>query len=77
MPGENQADAVTNPERHWNHMDPDAQPPRDEVIGVGRMVQEARARLGLGTSREAVLADLLGRGLHVTAEQVGQFWGAG
>ena len=77
MARENQADAVDNPERHWNHTDPSGQPPRDQVIGVGRQVQETRTRLGLGIDPAAVLADLKGRGLDISAGQVAQFWDAG
>ena len=62
------------PAQHWGTKDPAGEPNRDLVIGVGRMVMEARTRLGDAATPEAVLAELQGRGVEVTAEQVRRQW---
>jgi hypothetical protein len=66
--------AVRDAESHWSHPDPASQPPRDVLIGIGRMVMEARAKLGCRADSESVTRELQSRGMEVTREQVAQFW---
>ena len=61
---------------HWGTHDPAGEPDRDLVIGVGRMVLEARTRMGAACTPEEVLAELRARGVEVTEDQVRQFWDA-
>jgi hypothetical protein len=63
-----------SPESHWGPRDVEGQPPRDAVLGLGRMVIETRDRLGLTATPDAVVRDLRERGIGVTAEEVGRFW---
>jgi hypothetical protein len=65
------------PAEHWGTRDPAGEPDRDLVIGVGRMVMEARTRLGDGATPADVLRELQARGVEVTADDVGRFWEAG
>jgi hypothetical protein len=65
------------PASHWGTRDPAAEPDRDVVIGVGRMVTECRTRLGERCTQADVLRELQARGLEVDENQVRQFWDAG
>jgi hypothetical protein len=67
-------DTDPRPAAHWGTKDPAGEPPRDLVIGVGRMVQECRTRLGEGCGPDDVRRELQARGVEVSAEQVRQFW---
>lgn len=62
------------PECHWYPSDVERQPPRDIVLSLQRLVQEARGRLGPGADPDAVLADLKARGLDVSRPDVMHVW---
>ena len=64
------------PESHWYPSDVEHQPPRDLVLSLQRLVQEARGRLGPTADSEAVLADLKARGLDVSRSDVNHVWDA-
>ena len=59
-------------ENHWMTTDPEGQPPRDMVAGLGRMVIETRDRLGPTATPEVIAAELKERGVDTTAEAVRQ-----
>ncbi len=68
-------DARTNPapgsaESHWGTGDPEGQPSRDAVIGLGRMVAEAKTRLGPAADANAICADLKARGVDADPAEV-------
>ena len=54
-----------SPESHWGTHDPAAEPPRDVVLGVGRLVQEAKTRLGPTATPDEVHAELVARGVMI------------
>ena len=60
---------------HWGTHDPASEPDRSQVAGIGRMVTEARDRMGPAATPEAVLAELTGRGMELTAGDVQKAWG--
>jgi hypothetical protein len=62
------------PESHWYPSHPEEQPPRDQVLSLWRLVQEARTRLGHDADAEAVWRDLNARGIAVTREEVAREW---
>jgi hypothetical protein len=64
------------PESHWYPSDPAAQPVRDQVLSLYRLVQESRARLGPHADPEDVWRDLNARGLSVSREEVAREWTA-
>ena len=64
------------PESHWYPSDVEHQPPRDVVLSLQRLVQEARGRLGPDADPDRVLADLKGRGLDVSRSDVSHVWDA-
>ena len=66
--------ATPQSEAHWYSSHVEDQPPRDLVISLQCLVQEARGRLGPGATRELVLADLQERGLEVNHEDVARVW---
>lgn len=63
-----------SPESHWGPRDVENQPPRDAVLGLGRMVIETRDRLGPSATPDAVVRDLRARGIGVTPEEVTRVW---
>ena len=67
-------DPTPSPEAHWYPCDVEKQPPHDEVLSLQSLVAEARGRLGPGASREAILADLRGRGLDVCKADLNRVW---
>ena len=46
----------------------------DDVMRLGRLVQEARGRLGPGANPDTVLDDLKSRGLDVSRSDVTHVW---
>jgi hypothetical protein len=64
------------PEGHWYPSDVEHQPPRDLVLSLQRLVQEARGRLGPGADPDVVLNDLRARGLDVSRADVTHVWDA-
>ena len=64
------------PECHWYPSDVENQPPRDLVLSVQRLVQEARGRLGPDADPDRVYADLQARGLDVSRSDVAHVWDA-
>jgi hypothetical protein len=62
------------PECHWYPSDVEHQPPRDLVLSLQRLVQEARGRLGPGTDPDMVLEDLKARGLDICRTDVLHVW---
>ena len=62
---------------HWGKLDPADTTNRDLVLGVPRMVTEARGRLGPDSTAEQVLAELKARGLDVTLDDVKSGWDRG
>ena len=74
MPNEPAADVTTGAAGHWYTHDMEHQPSRDEVIGLGRMVMESRARLGEEADVDTVISDLRNRGVQVSMEQVQYCW---
>jgi hypothetical protein len=69
------ADTMPKPESHWGPSDPAAQPPRDELLSVSRVVQDTRTRLGPDATAEAVHSDVRARGLKITLDEVRACWG--
>jgi len=67
-------DPTPSPEAHWYPCDVENQPPHDLVLSLQALAGEARGRLGLGASREAVLADLRSRGLDVCMADLSRVW---
>ncbi len=61
---------VGTPAAHWGTKHPEDQPPRNTVMGLGRMVQEAKDRLGPGATVEAVVQELKALGADVSAADV-------
>jgi len=59
-----------SPESHWGPRDVEHQPPRDLLLGLGRMVIETRDRLGPDATADEIARDLRARGISVTAEEV-------
>jgi hypothetical protein len=64
------------PECHWYPSDVEHQPPRDLVVSLQRLVQEARGRLGPGADPDMVFNDLTSRGLDVSRTDVTHVWDA-
>ncbi len=62
---------------HWGKLDPADTTNRDLVLGVPRMVTEARTRLGPDTTAEQVFEELKQRGLDVTLDDVKTGWDRG
>ena len=78
MPNDLPTDPVPgNPAGHWGTSDPCAQPPRNLVLGLPRMVTEAVTRLGPGATPEQVLQDLRACGVEVTTDEVRKAWPEG
>jgi hypothetical protein len=67
-------DPTPSPEVHWYPCDVENQPPHDQVLSLQALVTEARGRLGPGATREAILADLLDRGLAVSKADLSRVW---
>ena len=63
-----------SPEEHWATRDPEHQPSRDEVLGLGRLVLEARDRLGPDATPERVAAELKARGIAADPAEVARWW---
>jgi hypothetical protein len=63
-----------NPAAHWATADPAAQPPRDELLGLPRLVCETHAHLGPQATPEQVTEDLKARGIDTCVEDVRQCW---
>jgi hypothetical protein len=59
-----------SPESHWGTRDPAAQPDQTPVLGLKRMVIEARDRLGTGATPEAIAAELKARGITAGTDEV-------
>ena len=68
------AKSEPTPECHWYPSDVEQQPPRDLVLSLQRLVQEARGRLGPGANPDTVLDDLKSRGLDVSRSDVTHVW---
>lgn len=66
-----------DPESHWSNSDPLAQPPQPMVLGLPRMVIEARTRLGPDATPERVAAELKAGGVDATADAIRQVWDEG
>jgi len=62
------------PECHWYPSDVENQPPRDLVLSLQRLVQEARGRLGPGADPQTVLDDLRASGLDVARADITRVW---
>jgi hypothetical protein len=67
----------TTHEEHWASRDPEGQPPRPQVLGLGRQVTESKLRLGHEATPEKVAEELRAAGVEVTAEEVRRAWDAG
>ena len=65
-----------SPESHWYPSDVEHQPPRDVLLSLRRLVQEARGRLGPGADIDTVLNDLRSRHPDVTRDDVTRVWDA-
>ena len=72
------ADATSEPapESHWYPSDVEHQPPRDLVLSLRRLIQEARGRLGPGADVTTVVNDLRARQIEVSREDVNRVWDA-
>ncbi len=57
-------------ESHWMTQNPEAQPARDAVAGLPRMVLETQSRLGPDATPEAVSAELQARGVDASPDDV-------
>jgi hypothetical protein len=66
-----------NPAEHWGTKDPVEQPPREDVMGLPRLVLETHMRLGPNATPEQVANDLCARGVETTAEEVRSLWPEG
>jgi hypothetical protein len=63
-----------NPAEHWGTRNPEDQPPRDQIMGLPRLVTETCTRLGPNTTAEDVVCDLRSRGIDTTEEEVRRVW---
>ena len=70
-------DDKTTPEEHWASRDPESQPPRPAVLGLGRQVLESKLRLGAKATPAAVAEEIRAAGLEVTEEQIRAVWDHG
>lgn len=66
-----------SPEAHWSNADPAAQPSGAMVMGLPRMVIEARTRMGAAATPEKVAEELRAGGVDTTADAIRQVWGEG
>lgn len=66
-----------SPEAHWSNTDPTDQPSGAMVMGLPRMVIEARARMGPEATPEKVAEELKAGGVDTTADAVRQLWDEG
>jgi hypothetical protein len=66
-----------SPEAHWGCCDPAAQPPQPLVLGLPRMVIEARTRLGPEATPERVAEELRAGGVETDADAIRQVWDEG
>lgn len=55
---------------HWGTKNPEEQPSYGEVAGIGRLVVQARDRLGPNATPEAVLAALRAAGVNADPAEV-------
>lgn len=69
-PDETDAEVVGSPASHWGTADPTAQPSRDMVAGVRRVIQEIKTRLGPTATSGAVWAELQARGMKIDRAEV-------
>ena len=66
-----------SPEAHWSNTDPTAQPSGAMVMGLPRMVLEARTRMGPDATPEQVAEELKAGGLDTDLESVRAVWDEG
>lgn len=75
MPHDLPTDPVPgNPAGHWGTRDPEAQPPRNLVLGLPRMVTETVTRLGPGCTPEQVCRELQAGGVEASPDEVRRAW---
>lgn len=70
-------DNPTTSEGHWASRDPEAQPPRALVAGLGRQVLECKLRLGDEATPAVVVKELRAGGVEVSEEEVKRVWEQG
>ncbi|MBX9582999.1 MAG: hypothetical protein K2X87_22060 [Gemmataceae bacterium] len=66
-----------SPEAHWSNTDPTAQPPQPLVMGLPRLVLEARTRIGPDATPEQVAEELKAGGVDTDVESVRAVWDEG
>ena len=66
----------TTAEEHWGTRDPESQPPRAAVLGLGRQVLESKLRMGADATPAAVAEEIRAAGVEVTEDDVRKVWDA-
>jgi hypothetical protein len=69
-------DEPTTAEGHWASRDPEAQPARPQVLGLGRQVLESKLRLGDRATPAAVAEELRAAGVEVSEDDLKRVWDA-
>lgn len=59
---------------HWGTTHPEDQPSRDQAAGLGRMVLEARNRLGPQATPEQVIAELKSAGVDASPADIAHWF---
>ena len=59
---------------HWGTRDPAGEPARPEAAGIGRLIMEARGRLGPDAVPEDIVEELRAAGVEVTETKVRELW---
>lgn len=73
----NRNDDPTTAEEHWASREPENQPPRPQVLGLGRQVLESKLRLGDKATPAVVAEELRAAGVDVSEDEVKGVWDAG
>ncbi len=76
-PDEKNRPGVGIPGERFAHENPEGQPCRETVVGLPRMVLEARTRLGPTATPEQVARELQNHGVDTTADIVRKVWDEG
>lgn len=62
------------PAAHWGTHHPEDQPARPAVAGLGRLVLEARNRLGPDATPEQVIAELRSGGVDASPDEIARWF---
>lgn len=72
MPEKTEDPTLAGP--HWGTIKPEEQPTRDQTAGLGRMVMEARNRLGPDATPEQVIAELKSAGVDASPTDIAHWF---